>query len=58
MGATADRMNGERRSRPDRPRRRLRWDRVVIIAVILALAVAFWWTLLSIVFHRLTVAGF
>jgi hypothetical protein len=58
MEATADWMNGERRNRPDRPRRRLRWGRIAIVVVVLALAVAFWWTLLSLVFHRLTAAGF
>jgi hypothetical protein len=58
MGATAHWMDEERRSRPHRPRRRVRWDRIVIAIIILALAIAFWWTFLSIVFHQLTAAGF
>jgi hypothetical protein len=58
MGATADWMRGQRRPRPRGGWRKVRWDRIAILVVIVALAVAFWWTLLSIVLHRLVTSSF
>jgi len=34
-------------------RRRLRWDRIAIVIVIVILAVGFWWTVASLLMHRL-----
>ena len=58
MKATAEWMRGQRRPPPRNGWRQVRWDRIAIAVIIVALAVAFWWTLLSIVLHRLVIWSF
>jgi len=46
-------MDDRRRTRPGDKGWRPRWDRLVILVVILILAMVFWWGVLSVALHRL-----
>jgi hypothetical protein len=50
----ADGMNAERRSSPNGPRRRVRWDRIALILAIIAVALAFWAAFVTVALRQLT----